>query len=100
MQLMYTIFIPQDPQKSIPKGTLLAIVLTTISYLIIAVIAGWTVLRDASGEVLDVANWTMANCGHDCRYGLHHSNDVSEILRLELFNVCQLVLAVRSVGHF
>ncbi|XP_026325882.1 bumetanide-sensitive sodium-(potassium)-chloride cotransporter isoform X2 [Hyposmocoma kahamanoa] len=70
----------KDPQKSIPKGTLLAIVLTTISYLIIAVIAGWTVLRDASGEVLDVANWTMSNCGHDCRYGLHHSNDVIRLV--------------------
>ncbi|KAF9814551.1 hypothetical protein SFRURICE_020729, partial [Spodoptera frugiperda] len=72
----------KDPQKSIPKGTLLAILLTTISYLVIAVIAGWTVLRDASGDVADIANWTMANCAatDSCAYGLHNSNDVIRLV--------------------
>ncbi|KAF9419898.1 hypothetical protein HW555_003731 [Spodoptera exigua] len=68
--------------KSIPKGTLLAILLTTISYLVIAVIAGWTVLRDASGDVADIANWTMADCVNtsSCAYGLHNSNDVIRLV--------------------
>ncbi|XP_049871575.1 bumetanide-sensitive sodium-(potassium)-chloride cotransporter isoform X2 [Pectinophora gossypiella] len=72
----------KDPQKSIPKGTLLAIVLTTISYLVIALIAGWSVLRDASGDVADVANWTMSQCAatSSCQYGLHHSNDVIRLV--------------------
>lgn len=64
----------KDPQKSIPKGTLLAIFLTTISYIVIAIIAGCTVLRDASGEL-------GVPCVNDeCHYGLHHSNDVIRLV--------------------
>ncbi|CAK1541996.1 unnamed protein product [Leptosia nina] len=72
----------KDPQKSIPKGTLLAILLTTISYVVIAVIAGWCVLRDASGSVADVATWNLTACVQDgsCAYGLHHSNDVIRLV--------------------
>ncbi|KAL7302113.1 hypothetical protein TKK_0005340 [Trichogramma kaykai] len=44
----------KDPQSSIPKGTLLAILITTISYIVIAVISGASVLRDASGDVADL----------------------------------------------
>ncbi|XP_038222026.1 bumetanide-sensitive sodium-(potassium)-chloride cotransporter isoform X2 [Zerene cesonia] len=64
----------KDPQKSIPKGTLLAILLTTISYVGIAVVAGWCVLRDASGAVGSAA------CAGACGYGLHHSNDVIRLV--------------------
>ncbi|XP_060804518.1 bumetanide-sensitive sodium-(potassium)-chloride cotransporter [Amyelois transitella] len=72
----------KDPQKSIPKGTLLAILLTTISYLVIAIIAGWTVLRDASGNVADIANWTVADCKENatCLYGLQNSNEVIRLV--------------------
>lgn len=63
----------QDPQKSIPKGTLLAILLTTVSYLLIAFVAGCTVLRDAAGLEGDLGCVAQRNCS----YGLHHSNDVS-----------------------
>ncbi|CAH2269402.1 jg16428 [Pararge aegeria aegeria] len=72
----------KDPQKSIPKGTLLAIVLTTISYILIALIAGWTVLRDASGDIADIGNWTIDHCkiNGTCEYGLHHSNDVIRLV--------------------
>ncbi|XP_063894987.1 bumetanide-sensitive sodium-(potassium)-chloride cotransporter [Helicoverpa armigera] len=72
----------KDPQKSIPKGTLLAILLTTISYLVIALLAGWTVLRDASGDVADIAAWTMADCAvnRTCAYGLQNSNDVIRLV--------------------
>ncbi|XP_028166446.1 bumetanide-sensitive sodium-(potassium)-chloride cotransporter-like [Ostrinia furnacalis] len=72
----------KDPQKSIPKGTLLAILLTTLSYVLIAVVAGWTVLRDASGDVADVAGWAMADCAANrtCQYGLQNSNDVIRLV--------------------
>lgn len=72
----------KEPDKSIPKGTLLAILLTTISYLIIAVIAGWTVLRDASGDVMDLMNGTLSECvvNNTCSYGLQHSNDVIRLV--------------------
>jgi hypothetical protein len=39
-----------DPQYSIPKGTLLAIFVTTISYLAFALISGACVLREATGN--------------------------------------------------
>ena len=39
----------QDAQKAIPKGTLLAILISTITYILIAIMAGACVLRDASG---------------------------------------------------
>ncbi|CAH0399333.1 unnamed protein product [Chilo suppressalis] len=72
----------KDPQKSIPKGTLLAILLTTLSYLLIGVIAGWTVLRDASGSVADLAanNFTACAATHSCAYGLQNSNDVIRLV--------------------
>ncbi|XP_014216505.1 bumetanide-sensitive sodium-(potassium)-chloride cotransporter isoform X2 [Copidosoma floridanum] len=44
----------KDPQSAIPKGTLLAILITTCSYLLMAVMVGATVMRDASGDVSDL----------------------------------------------
>ncbi|XP_048484442.1 bumetanide-sensitive sodium-(potassium)-chloride cotransporter [Plutella xylostella] len=67
----------KDPQKSIPKGTLLAILLTTISYIVIALVAGWTVLRDASGDPLDL---TSCVANGTCPYGLQNSNDVIRLV--------------------
>ncbi|XP_067144438.1 solute carrier family 12 member 2-like isoform X2 [Centruroides vittatus] len=67
----------KDPQKSIPRGTLLAILLTTISYLLFAVAVGSTVYRDANGMVEFVHNNTLhllRNCSLGekgvCPYGL------------------------------
>lgn len=47
----------KDPQKSIPKGTLLAIAVTTLSYILMAFVCGFTVLRDAAGPL----NYTITN---------------------------------------
>ncbi|XP_024870405.1 bumetanide-sensitive sodium-(potassium)-chloride cotransporter [Temnothorax curvispinosus] len=49
----------KDPQTAIPKGTLLAILLTSLSYLMMAIMVGGTVMRDASGNVTDL--WTTYN---------------------------------------
>lgn len=43
----------QDPQKAIPKGTLLAIILTNITYLGMAILAGTVVIRNAPGAPAD-----------------------------------------------
>jgi len=40
----------QNPQTAIPKGTLLAIFITTITYLGMAILGGVVVLRDAPGN--------------------------------------------------
>lgn len=57
-------FALQDPQKSIPKGTILAIVITTGTYLLMVLICGATVARDATGD-LDMAfdgSYEFLNC--------------------------------------
>uniref|UniRef100_A0A7N6B6A3 Solute carrier family 12 member 2 n=1 Tax=Anabas testudineus TaxID=64144 RepID=A0A7N6B6A3_ANATE len=79
-----------DPQLAIPRGTLLAILITGIVYLGVAVSTGACIVRDASGNVNDtVSSQFMMNCteaackfGYDfnackrdknnCPYGLHN----------------------------
>ncbi|CAB3385408.1 Hypothetical predicted protein [Cloeon dipterum] len=71
----------KDPSSNIPKGTLLAILLTTLSYLAFVVIAGAAVVRDASGNVMEIAGWQFANCtGRHCDWGLHNSFQVMELV--------------------
>lgn len=73
----------KDPQKSIPKGTLLAILITTFSYLIMAVMAGSVMSRDATGNLADMINgsWAFLDCENKtCLYGLQHSFQVIELV--------------------
>uniref|UniRef100_A0A2M4CSL5 Putative k+/cl-cotransporter kcc1 n=1 Tax=Anopheles darlingi TaxID=43151 RepID=A0A2M4CSL5_ANODA len=73
----------KDPSSSIPKGTILAIALTSFSYVGMAIIAGATVLRDASGNLTDVTNgtWDFSEClVQGCNYGLHNSFQVMELV--------------------
>jgi len=70
----------QDPQKAIPQGTLLAILITTVIYLGGVIITGSTCARDATGNVTDyVWNGTFAflhnkacESTNDCAFGLHN----------------------------
>ena len=67
----------QDPQQAIPQGTMLAIVITTLTYVGFAFICGATVLRQATGNVEDLFNGTMTNCTDiNCDWGLHNSFQV------------------------
>ncbi|KOC64235.1 Bumetanide-sensitive sodium-(potassium)-chloride cotransporter [Habropoda laboriosa] len=78
----------KDPQTAIPKGTLLAILLTTISYIFMTFMVGGTVARDASGDVNDLWNtfniWTKYgtkfNCTGNCPYGSQNSFQVIELV--------------------
>uniref|UniRef100_A0A8C1RGS3 Solute carrier family 12 member 10, tandem duplicate 3 n=1 Tax=Cyprinus carpio TaxID=7962 RepID=A0A8C1RGS3_CYPCA len=61
----------KDPTGGIPKGTLLAILWTTLSYLLISVTSA-TVVRDASGNVNDslaLKNFTTQCSGLGCKLG-------------------------------
>ncbi|XP_077377792.1 solute carrier family 12 member 2 [Festucalex cinctus] len=74
-----------DPQSAIPKGTLLAILITGLTYVGVAISAGSCMVRDATGDVNDTLSDTV-NCtdaaactlGYDfsickeggCQYGL------------------------------
>ncbi|KAM6902505.1 solute carrier family 12 member 2 [Xenentodon cancila] len=87
-----------DPQMAIPKGTLLAILITGIVYLGVAVSTGSCIVRDASGSMNDtLSSQFMANCtdtacrtGFDfmtckseiggCKYGLHNDFQVMSVV--------------------
>ncbi|KAG8510049.1 Solute carrier family 12 member 3 [Galemys pyrenaicus] len=76
----------RDPAVAIPKGTLMAIFWTTVSYLAISATIGSCVVRDASGVLNDTVTpgsgaceglacgygWNFTECSqeHSCRYGL------------------------------
>lgn len=49
----------KDPQQSIPLGTLLAIFITTLTYILVSFLSGAIVLRDANGLNLLQANATF-----------------------------------------
>ncbi|KAM4708087.1 solute carrier family 12 member 2 isoform 1-T2 [Discoglossus pictus] len=83
-----------DPQQAIPKGTLLAILITTIVYMGVAVSVGSCVVRDASGESNHTISGMMSNCTGaacqldydfspcktDCKYGLMNSFQVMSMV--------------------
>lgn len=82
----------KDPQHAIPLGTLLAIGITTASYLLFAFVSGGVVARDASGDLslFDPAlNNTgseiigaIMNCGGNttCQFGSHNFFQVMEMV--------------------
>lgn len=54
----------KDPQTSIPKGTILAIAITTASYVIMAIMSGASVVREATGNVTQYldGSFDFLNC--------------------------------------
>ncbi|XP_063232957.1 bumetanide-sensitive sodium-(potassium)-chloride cotransporter isoform X2 [Bacillus rossius redtenbacheri] len=71
----------KDPQSAIPKGTLLSVLITTLTYLLMAVMAGMTVHRDASGNVTELMDGSYTNCTYrKCEWGLMNSNQVVEMV--------------------
>ncbi|XP_064078062.1 bumetanide-sensitive sodium-(potassium)-chloride cotransporter-like [Macrobrachium nipponense] len=71
----------KDPSSAIPKGTLLAIAVSYSSYLVFILLSGAGVVRDATGDVSQVANWTFTNCTDiECDYGLQNNNQVMELM--------------------
>lgn len=54
----------RDAQRAIPKGTLVSILSTTVTYLVVAWMAGWCVVRDAAGPAADLVGndtWLSGN---------------------------------------
>ncbi|XP_037776593.1 solute carrier family 12 member 2-like [Penaeus monodon] len=71
----------KDPSAAIPKGTLLAVVVTYASYLFLIVVSGGVMLRDATGNASQAADWSFAECQNTtCEYGLHNSSQVMELV--------------------
>lgn len=65
----------KDPASSIPIGTLLALLISMLSYVTFVFFAGGAALRDASGFVM---NSTIIDCipNVNCSFGLHNSYTV------------------------
>lgn len=65
----------KDPASSIPIGTLLALLISMLSYVTFVFFAGGAALRDASGFVM---NNTIIDCipNVNCSFGLHNSYSV------------------------
>lgn len=56
----------RDPAKSIPKGTMLALLISMFSYATFVIFAGGSALRDASGNVADLQNGTLLHVPLTC----------------------------------
>uniref|UniRef100_A0AAY4ELR5 Solute carrier family 12 member 3 n=1 Tax=Denticeps clupeoides TaxID=299321 RepID=A0AAY4ELR5_9TELE len=69
----------RDPNIAIPRGTLMAIFWTTLSYLVISATIGSCVVRDASGNINDTMAFpTTVDCqGTACIYGWNFSECIN-----------------------
>uniref|UniRef100_A0A6Q2WWU3 Solute carrier family 12 member 2 n=1 Tax=Esox lucius TaxID=8010 RepID=A0A6Q2WWU3_ESOLU len=69
-----------DPQQAIPRGTLLAILITGIVYLGVAISTGSCIVRDATGNDNDtLSSQFMANCTEAaCKFGYDFSSCKSD----------------------
>ncbi|EDV26617.1 uncharacterized protein TRIADDRAFT_54806 [Trichoplax adhaerens] len=68
----------KEPSKSIPIGTLLAILISTIAYLGLACLFGSAVERST---IFSSSNNTYSlNCTAGCRYGLRYDNQVASMI--------------------
>ncbi|KAJ8714638.1 hypothetical protein PYW07_002863 [Mythimna separata] len=72
----------KDPATAIPKGTLIALFISVTSYLSMAALSGVCALRDASGDLSDLANNTLRDCKPNCDYGLHNSHEIMQMMAL------------------
>lgn len=70
----------KNPARNIPFGTLLALLISMLSYLMCSLFAGGAALRDAGG----FENGIIVNCtpGVNCTYGLHNSYQVMQLMSL------------------
>lgn len=81
----------KDPATAIPKGTLLAIIMTYISYVFYTVMLGASAIREASGNVTQYlypneTSYTDCPTYDSCDYGLLRSTQVRFLLnRLNCF---------------
>ncbi|KAG7269189.1 hypothetical protein CRUP_016061 [Coryphaenoides rupestris] len=73
----------KDPATAIPKGTLMAIFCTTLTYLGICTTIGSIVVRDASGNMSDFSEgnqpgWNFTECiqAQSCPFGLANTSKV------------------------
>ncbi|XP_067137287.1 solute carrier family 12 member 2-like [Centruroides vittatus] len=70
----------KNPSSALPKGTFLAIITTSFSYVVIILWLGFTLIRDATGNIDDLPNEEYRNCKHRvCTQGMMNYNQVMEM---------------------
>ncbi|XP_060804526.1 bumetanide-sensitive sodium-(potassium)-chloride cotransporter [Amyelois transitella] len=76
----------KDPASAIPKGTLLSLLISMVSYALMVLMSGGGALRDASGNATLIVNGTynvdeISTCPPGgCEYGLHNSYSVMQLM--------------------
>ncbi|XP_041324951.1 solute carrier family 12 member 1 [Pyrgilauda ruficollis] len=89
----------KDPQSAIPRGTMLAIVITTIAYIAVAICAASCVVRDATGNVNDtIVPGMSCNGSSACGLGYDFSRCASQPCDYGLMNNFQVMSMVSGFG--
>ncbi|XP_060115837.1 solute carrier family 12 member 1 [Heteronotia binoei] len=89
----------EDPQGAIPKGTMLAILITTIAYVGVAICAAACVVRDATGNVNDtVVSGMNCNGSSACALGYDFSSCKTQTCGYGLMNNFQVMSMVSGFG--
>uniref|UniRef100_A0A8D3D8F1 Solute carrier family 12 member 1 n=1 Tax=Scophthalmus maximus TaxID=52904 RepID=A0A8D3D8F1_SCOMX len=91
----------RDPQAAIPKGTLLAILITGVTYLAVALCVSGTVVRDATGNITDLVMPGEACNGSAvaaCELGFDFSSCAVETCSFGSMNNFQVMTMVSGFG--
>ncbi|NXA20586.1 S12A1 protein, partial [Ibidorhyncha struthersii] len=89
----------KDPQSAIPKGTMLAILVTTVAYIGVAVCVASCVVRDATGSINDtVVPGMSCNGSSACSLGYDFSRCASQPCDYGLMNNFQVMSMVSGFG--
>ncbi|XP_053695799.1 LOW QUALITY PROTEIN: bumetanide-sensitive sodium-(potassium)-chloride cotransporter-like [Sabethes cyaneus] len=73
----------KDPATAIPKGTLVACLISGISYIAFSFFAVAASVRDASGNLTDLAGVNFTSCDpllNNCRYGLNNDYGIMQLM--------------------
>ncbi|XP_042199013.1 solute carrier family 12 member 1-like isoform X1 [Callorhinchus milii] len=89
----------KDPQVAIPKGTMLAIIITAMVYIAVAICTGASVVRDGTGNTNDtISSSTRCNGSAACSLGYDFSACNTKTCNFGLMNNFQVMSMVSGFG--
>ncbi|XP_076785786.1 solute carrier family 12 member 1 isoform X4 [Arvicanthis niloticus] len=89
----------EDPQDAIPRGTMLAIFITTVAYIGVAICVAACVVRDATGSMNDtIVSGMNCNGSAACGLGYDFSRCQHEECQYGLMNNFQVMSMVSGFG--
>lgn len=87
----------KDPASAIPKGTLLSLLISMSSYALFVFFAGGAELRDASGNISDIANHTISSCAQTDKVNVFQFQYKILLLNFFYYRVVNLVSTILIV---